>query len=497
MHSSVSHLVSRNCLPSAEEACVIRCIVSDSHANVKALTAEIEALQIAMDRTLSCRQGAQHRVEEYSALLSPIHQVPPELLAEIFISCLPTGEPMNMVPSSTVAPMLLCCVCSGWRQVAIQTPLLWRMGAFLPPQIEMAVLWISRSGSLPLKFFMCRLIRIPNTVRTPLLAEFMSTILSSIHHWAMFKIDLGTDGEYGMAMHGLGRYSFIAPWLHTVAIMRYGQEIPLPEWLITVIQSTPALHHLTIPTICGLSAVSYPHLTHIKVAHLDVWQALRVLHGCPGLLSCNFDICPANNTSINTASSGVPLTHQSLKSLSVDSSSPPEDVSVFFNNVTFPTLQSLMDTFWEHSDGFRRGPALLGFLSHSSCRLDHLYLRSLSVLEYLLAILEHDAVRHSLTHLTLYKLNRHVSMEPILSFLTVRPSHVSLPLLQSVHFDRSVRNFPDGTLATMIESRAKPSGDQKGVALRSEESTFELWLPQGHEEDILRIAAWCAASVET
>lgn len=54
---------------------------------------------------------------------SPISALPAELLAEIFIFCLPTDR--YPIPTPTDAPLLLTQVCSLWRSVAISLPGLW------------------------------------------------------------------------------------------------------------------------------------------------------------------------------------------------------------------------------------------------------------------------------------------------------------------------------------------------------------------------------------
>ncbi|KAJ3527780.1 hypothetical protein NMY22_g9655 [Coprinellus aureogranulatus] len=51
-----------------------------------------------------------------------INGLPTEILTAIFAYCLPSH---STVPSPTAAPLLLCHVCSYWRQLAHATPFLW------------------------------------------------------------------------------------------------------------------------------------------------------------------------------------------------------------------------------------------------------------------------------------------------------------------------------------------------------------------------------------
>ncbi|TDL20085.1 hypothetical protein BD410DRAFT_391327 [Rickenella mellea] len=61
---------------------------------------------------------------------SPIQQLPPELLCDIFHHCIshPTrrsGFFRLPYPSVTEAPLKLGRVCRSWRQLVLSTPTLW------------------------------------------------------------------------------------------------------------------------------------------------------------------------------------------------------------------------------------------------------------------------------------------------------------------------------------------------------------------------------------
>lgn len=82
---------------------------------------------------------------------SPISALPAELLAEIFIFCLPTDR--YPIPTPTDAPLLLTQVCSLWRSVAISLPGLWtaiHINYKGLEDIPATILWLSRSADRPL-----------------------------------------------------------------------------------------------------------------------------------------------------------------------------------------------------------------------------------------------------------------------------------------------------------------------------------------------------------
>ncbi|KAF8184435.1 hypothetical protein BJ912DRAFT_527215 [Pholiota molesta] len=60
-----------------------------------------------------------------SSAQSPVSRVPYDVLREIFIHCLPRRRFREQQPDTTIAPMLLCQICSAWRTVALNSATLW------------------------------------------------------------------------------------------------------------------------------------------------------------------------------------------------------------------------------------------------------------------------------------------------------------------------------------------------------------------------------------
>lgn len=84
--------------------------------------------------------------------LSYISLLPPEILAEIFVHCIPDGQ--FPLPYRTEAPLSLTHVSSLWRSLAISTPDLWT-GLHInykdpAEDIPATETWLSRSGDKPL-----------------------------------------------------------------------------------------------------------------------------------------------------------------------------------------------------------------------------------------------------------------------------------------------------------------------------------------------------------
>ncbi|KAJ7042776.1 hypothetical protein C8F04DRAFT_1074740 [Mycena alexandri] len=85
-----------------------------------------------------------------------ILELPPEILAEIFVECLPT---YSATPAALRAPLLLGGICGEWRTIALSTPSLWStfilpvdMGKTTDdyPVVRLFESWIARGGNYPL-----------------------------------------------------------------------------------------------------------------------------------------------------------------------------------------------------------------------------------------------------------------------------------------------------------------------------------------------------------
>ncbi|KAJ3719329.1 hypothetical protein C8R42DRAFT_673467 [Lentinula raphanica] len=120
--------------------------------------AELERLETEIARALNEKEKINNFIEAHRALMSPVRQIPEEVLAEIFVHCLPTER--NAVRSLDEAPLLLTTICRDWRRVALDIPRLWRtLHISIPPHLSDQVMsrraagirtWLGRSGTLPL-----------------------------------------------------------------------------------------------------------------------------------------------------------------------------------------------------------------------------------------------------------------------------------------------------------------------------------------------------------
>ncbi|KAJ6448439.1 hypothetical protein C8R45DRAFT_917577 [Mycena sanguinolenta] len=103
----------------------------DSTANHRAALAEIQA-EITRFKVFSTHHvsALEKQEEELKAKLEtvvyPVLSLPPEIMSQIFVECLPTDDEIgDMSPSPGCAPLLLTRVCRQWTDIALSTCQLW------------------------------------------------------------------------------------------------------------------------------------------------------------------------------------------------------------------------------------------------------------------------------------------------------------------------------------------------------------------------------------
>ncbi|KAJ8087760.1 hypothetical protein PM082_006597 [Marasmius tenuissimus] len=157
-----SHILDTNHTPNTQEAKEIRALLQDPEA-------EMERIRQAIEKLSARGVQLQEFTTKHRALLSPIRNVPPDILGEIFYYCLPSSLHHFPLRSLREAPLILTTVCRAWRDAALHTPRLWNMihiqfptllagqgdeayRALVRRRLDGMKGWLSHSGTLPISF---------------------------------------------------------------------------------------------------------------------------------------------------------------------------------------------------------------------------------------------------------------------------------------------------------------------------------------------------------
>ncbi|KAK7001422.1 hypothetical protein R3P38DRAFT_3049036 [Favolaschia claudopus] len=150
MKSPFAERLGTNYCPTDDEVLEIQKLIAEPIQQISSLDDEIALLQ-------EQRSHLSSYVAAHKVLISPIRRLPPDIIAEIFLACLPTHR--NCVMNVTEAPVLLGRICSSWRVRSLATPRLWASLHIVVPagphnlgalRLEAMKLWLGRSGQCPL-----------------------------------------------------------------------------------------------------------------------------------------------------------------------------------------------------------------------------------------------------------------------------------------------------------------------------------------------------------
>ncbi|KAL0566168.1 hypothetical protein V5O48_015851 [Marasmius crinis-equi] len=485
------HVYNTNYLPTNEEENEIRAILRDPEKEIQMIDHEISALRARRDEL-------QHAVEPLRILLSPCRKLPDEILSEIFAQCLPEGPPS---PSTKEAPLLLTLICHNWRETALRDPRIWSAlcitipkpknvtnsghgdtEEWLRPQMEGVMLWLERSGSLPLNLalkpagdswaildFYQRSSGVVG-FQDPYL-EFMQMLANQSPRWKHLSLSHLPPPIFE-PFRTLGVTDL--PLLETVVETASLQEVVPTGHLdvfasnspiTSILQRSPALHTLRTELIQGsdLSRIFLPlsQLTTLQVGFLDSVDGFDILRQlsmlCSSLLACTLEFSLQRRTEdlIPTSRSAMEWTH--LQELCIrfsgkgDQNSYREEIRRTFEAISTPSLnrlkittpyQCLADDTNYHAT-LESVPPFHDLIQRSHCQLLSLdintilgpkFYETLQILPNLTSLTVRRLTRISTTYSSTPELNPEetVQLNAIIQGLIPSQGHVTCPKLQHI-----------------------------------------------------------------
>ncbi|KAJ7845575.1 hypothetical protein B0H13DRAFT_2095143, partial [Mycena leptocephala] len=353
--------------------------------------------------------------------------LPPEILAEIFIHCLPTVQEF-VTPDLTTTPLILCGICRRWRDVALSTPKLWtslhvQFSAY--ETVDFCQMWLSRARGAPLALSLE-----DDYWYTSAPAAFTDPLLTSIvglsQQWQ--KLALGIGGDL---------VNSILPLQGTFPLLEKFSISVLPDSDPQIyFRDAPKLRNVSVPKYYPQIQLPWHQLTTFCVNDIEISCCLEILRNSPNLLNGTFHIWGD--------SLALPifiLHHTHLECLTLgtaDEGEPLIPISLL-NFLQIPTLTSLTLDFRNYASNVVDISPILRFLSRSIAQLQTLVISCMrTTMENLIECLK---ATPSLVHLELeYLRRRPIGMDAIFIQLTELPDF--LPKLESFHtvsphFDRS------------------------------------------------------------
>ncbi|KAK6980686.1 hypothetical protein R3P38DRAFT_3376633 [Favolaschia claudopus] len=284
--------------------------VADIRVHLEPHEAELIRLESLIEQLTLQRNRVRDYILPHRALISHPRRLPPEILEEMFVQCLPTGARRSAV-SAMEAPLLLGRICSSWRSIAFGMPRLWTslhipldFFAFNETKETALMNWLERSLPLPLSVS-----TIMTDVRTHASEHrrLLQNLFQSSARFASLRL-MGISAEefvrisessapllenieivFSTPLSDLSGPSLLSsPLLRTMKTSRIVIEAPNPMKLVHT-ESVPGpwiLDHTETP--------AWNHITHLTLVPSSGsgWQredvSPRIAHalisGCPNLL---------------------------------------------------------------------------------------------------------------------------------------------------------------------------------------------------------------------
>ncbi|KAJ7096904.1 hypothetical protein C8R44DRAFT_643757, partial [Mycena epipterygia] len=121
------HLFSTNIPPTDLQSDDIRRLITELQQDVLDTDRQYPIAQLTFSHIAARQRQRQRDIAALTVVLSPVRQIPRELLVEIFQFCSTNSRLSKRysIDNPRGAPLVLSRVCSFWRDVAVNTPRLW------------------------------------------------------------------------------------------------------------------------------------------------------------------------------------------------------------------------------------------------------------------------------------------------------------------------------------------------------------------------------------
>ncbi|KAG2112477.1 hypothetical protein BD769DRAFT_1778756 [Suillus cothurnatus] len=289
---------------------------------------------------------------------SPIWRLPTEILAQIFLYCIPEDE--NRTPAPYLAPMLLTTVCRRWREVAVDMSSLWR-------RLKMEVGhgdWQQRA------FCYDSCLKRSRGRQLSLTLECHNNDWTELRSLLQPYVDQISSLSLGF-FSGAGSLA-VADFrgLDELVIYTDGSD-PILSVAHSIAQLPPSMRSLklmdlwfNLRLLSGLNPLAWAGLTNLEIVVDGLDSFPRLLRLCPSLSSLTM-------IGIFTPiEAPEPLAHANLKSLRVSGDLPLDSIGNLglFDAIALPNLRAVEVRNigqWPHEE-------FKAFLARSQCPLESL-----------------------------------------------------------------------------------------------------------------------------
>ncbi|KAJ7684317.1 hypothetical protein DFH06DRAFT_3666 [Mycena polygramma] len=226
-------------------------------------------------------------------IVYPVQSLPPEIIAHVFVQCLPVHGRVR--PSPMTPPLLLAQICQQWREIALGTCELWRSvdvqfiergdGTDVPNDGALPIIktWLSRAKGQSLSLTIRSM---HHEIPTPIIPLFIS-VAAQIHtlELSLSNNDFDILEQNMVAFPHLQRLALRSRCGYHYATERLGYE------RLSVVDNAPLLVDLRIESAPPSVSLLSPSLTTLEMGQrIALSTLLDVFQQCPHLLHFTVDV---------------------------------------------------------------------------------------------------------------------------------------------------------------------------------------------------------------
>ncbi|KAJ7186639.1 hypothetical protein C8R46DRAFT_277214 [Mycena filopes] len=334
------------------ESCVDSVADREARAADRTLLADIDTkiadLEHALAQLRTAKKSAQARLD---AVTYPVLTLPVEIVSEIFTQFLP-AYPLCPPLTGLSSPTLVTHICHLWREIALNTPTLWRAvdldlddsEIVIDTQLHMANIWLGRSRSRSLS------IQIRSETQdldvVPIIKSF-SPHIARCEHLSIALAQLSVD------LPLLGPMPLLRSLLATV-------ELSLPTSAFSC-PDAPLLHSATLNDVTSERIIlPWAQLTSLTLHSVFPRECTPVLRQTPHLIYCSLSLL--RDAGVPTPQMSLPYL-ESLEMLEMDA----EPVAGYLETFIVPALSTLRVP--ESFLGVDPIGGLRSFIGRSDCKV--------------------------------------------------------------------------------------------------------------------------------
>ena len=351
--------------------------------------AKIRRFSELLQKLKTKRKRIQKIINDHHIILSPARRLPPDVLHEIFLHCLPTRH--NPIMKFSEPPLLLTRICSSWRAIALSSPRLWskihiplpgdpaisesysaiisdetrlndrrqRYAIVMRSRCHAIRSWLSRSGTCPLSLSVsypddCS--DTQNSKNDQLIQEIFDILLSFADRWSNVLLSMPED-IYNKLQGDINptTLSSLKSLKITLRSNYHGDTDSIPIRLL----AAPSLRRITfgglqrdLSTIMAGNIGYEPiwnHITHLAFDLSTDRSLFVLLKQCPNLVMGTFRVHDSDRSDEPSVDREQVLLPR-LESLEINDGGLHEIMAVLFNAIKAPALTRLSYQGFDESD---------------------------------------------------------------------------------------------------------------------------------------------------